>query len=379
METDHPTRIERLYKLKKSEGLDILLLTSPPTIKWLTGYFYNFEIGTSPFQFLPSALVDFSPKKKIMIVADNEDIKLNQITSNISIKYYSSYVFNDPLDFTNQFLIKLYEIFEENNLNNVRIGIEENSLPFTIYKSLKTRYPSLVFVDVTDEIKYLKAIKDPDEIEAIKKSITLCDLGQKYILEHTKVGMTELEIFGLMRAELESFAGNRVPIMLDLVSGSRTEGGGGNPSNNIIKKNDCVLCDLTPCFDGYWGDTCNTFIIGKPTKDQYTHFKLVQNALQTAIDFIKPGIKSKEVDQLMRKFLSPIGVYNHHSGHGIGTTYHEEPRITPYNEMIIKEDMIIALEPAVYINGYGIRLEHVVLVTKTGCEQLSKFNHIFEF
>jgi Xaa-Pro aminopeptidase len=177
---------------------------------------------------------------------------------------------------------------------------------------------------------------------------------------------------------MEASVGKPVPIMLDLVSGARTEDGGGIPSNNIIQHGDLILSDLTPCLNGYWGDTCNTIIIGEPTAEQSKHFKLIQQALQSAIDFIKPGIRANEVDQLLRKHLSSAGGYGHHSGHGVGTSNHEEPRITPYNEMLLEPNMVIALEPAIYRNGYGIRLEHMVIVTYIGCEVLSKFNHQFK-
>jgi len=370
-------RIERLKKTGNAKNIDAFLFTSAPTIKCLSGYFYNFEIGASPFQLLPAVLLVVLSKNTTIIIADNESYATEGAGSEISVKSYSSYVYEKPLDFTAQFLLKLHEALRESNLSNALIGIEQNSLPFVISQSITSAYPKIKFVDVTNEITYLKALKDSDEIENIRKATALCDIGQAAVLKHAKIGMTELELFSLVRTEMEASVGKRVPIMLDLVSGARTKDGGGIPSNNIIRYGDLILSDLTPCLNGYWGDTCNTIIIGEPTTEQSKHYKLVQQALQSAIDFIKPGIKANEVDQLLRKHLSSVGVYGHHSGHGIGTSYHEEPRIAPYNEMPLEPNMVIALEPAVYRNGYGIRLEHIVNVTTTGCEVLSKFNHQF--
>jgi Xaa-Pro aminopeptidase len=190
--------------------------------------------------------------------------------------------------------------------------------------------------------------------------------------------MTELELFSLMRPEMETSVGTRLPLMLDLVCGTRTEEGGGNPSNKIIQQGDLILSDLTPCLNGYWGDTCNTMVVGKPTDEQRRNFKQIEEALQMAINFIRPGVKAMKVDQLLRNHLVSFGEYSHHSGHGVGTNYHEEPRIVPYNEMILEANMVIALEPAIYTNGYGIRLEHLVLVTESGCETISKFKHCLE-
>lgn len=371
-------RTERLENIGKIKNIDGFLFTSLPTIKCLSGYFYDFTIGPSPFQLLPAALLVAPSQNSTIIVADNEQFEKVGVGSEISVKFYSSYVYEKPLDFTTQFLVKLHETLKENKLQNAKIGIEQNSIPLVVSQSIKSKYPNIQFVDITNEITLLKAIKDQDEIDDIRKATALCDIGQTVVLEHAKVGMTELELFSLVRTEMEASVGMPVPIMLDLVSGARTEEGGGIPSNNIIKFGDLILSDFTPCLNGYWGDSCNTIVIGKPTTEQREHFELVKEALQLAIDFIKPGVKSNEVDSLLRNHLSCVGDYGHHSGHGIGTNSHEEPRIVPYNEMILEENMVIALEPAIYINGYGIRLEHLLLITKTGCSKLSKFNHRFE-
>lgn len=374
MSINQINRTERLNSIKKASQPDAFFLTSPSTVTWLSGYHYYFEIGSSPFQLLPAALLVIPSKPLTMIIADNESFKKDGII----VKQYESYTYEKPLDFTTKFVEKLHEAIDENGLADKFIGIEHNSLPFVVSDAFARYYPKLKLVDVTDEITHLKAVKDADEIENIRKAVALCDIGQAAVLKQAKAGMTELELFSLIRTEMEASVGTRVPIMLDLVSGSRSEEGGGIPSNNIIQEGDLVLSDLTPCLNGYWGDTCNTIVIGKPSSEQKRYFKMIEEALQLAIDFIKPGVKANDVDQLLRKHLEPAGAYGHHSGHGVGTNNHEEPRIVPYNETILEPNMVIALEPAIYINGYGIRLEHLVLITETGCEKLSKFKHTFE-
>ncbi|BBE18610.1 aminopeptidase YpdF [Aquipluma nitroreducens] len=378
MAVNQSTRIERLKLIQKASFIDAFLFTSSSTITCLSGHFFNFEIGPNPFQLIPAALLMAQGHPSSLVLADNEAYEPCGIGAGISIKKYASYQYKNPLDYTAKFVLKLQEALKELDLSQARIGIEQDSLPYVASQAILAVYPNVVFVDVSEEVVCLKAVKDADEIDQIRKATVLCDIGQAAVLKHAKVGMTELELFSLIRTEMEATVGTRVPIMLDLVSGARTEEGGGVPSNNIIKEGDLVLSDLTPCLNGYWGDTCNTIIVGKPSAEQSKHFQLIESALQAAIDFIKPGVKANEVDQLLRKMLSSVGEYGHHSGHGVGTKNHEEPRIVPYNEMVIKENMVIALEPAIYSNGYGIRLEHLILVTQTGCETISKFKHCFE-
>jgi Xaa-Pro aminopeptidase len=203
-------------------------------------------------------------------------------------------------------------------------------------------------------------------------------VGQEAVVKYAEPGMSELDLFKMVRGDMENVAGKRLPMMTDLVSGKRTFEGGGNPSSKKIEKGDLILSDLTPCLNGYWGDTCSTIAVGKPTQKQQDHFSLVKEALKLGISAIKPGVQAKTIDNLLRMHLSPVGQYGHHSGHGVGLAYHEEPRIVPYNDIVLAPNMVIALEPGIYIDDNGIRLEHLVAVTETGCEVLSKFNHRLE-
>ena len=271
-----------------------------------------------------------------------------------------------------QFLFRLNEVLEEFGLTKCRLGIEQDTLPFSVAQSLQSKYPGISLKDISCEVSGLKAVKDGDEIENILQAAKLCDIGQSALLKYGRPGITELELYGLVRLDIEKSVGTRVPMMADFISGQRTATGGGLPGNREIKEGDPVLCDLTPCLNGYWGDSCNTIIVGEPSPLMKKTFERVKEALEIGINAVHPGIKAREIDRLMR---SHTGNFPHHGGHGVGTLYHEEPRITPYNEMELEQGMVIALEPAIYTADFGVRLEHLILVTNTGCELLTKFLH----
>jgi len=372
------TRLDRLEVLAKTKKLDGFLFTSPSSIKCFSGYYYNFETGMSPFHVLPAALFVFPFELKTLLVADNEQDKLSGLHPDVHVLYYSSYTYEKPLHFTEDFFRQVVKIIKANKLSNASIAIEQNSLPWGFYKALHEHSPEIKLTDVTSDLTYLKAIKDEDEIGNIRKASQLADIGQAAILKYAREGITELELFSKARLVMETEAGTRVPMMTDLVSGKYTASGGGNPTNKIINENDLILSDLTPCLNGYWGDSCNTMVVGNPTDEQKRIFYLVKEALEIGINAIHPGVKACDVDYVMRKHLEKEGGFSHHGGHGVGTGYHEEPRIVPYNTMQLQQGMIIALEPAVYKNDFGIRLEHLMLVTDNGCEILTKFNHCFE-
>jgi Xaa-Pro aminopeptidase len=119
-------------------------------------------------------------------------------------------------------------------------------------------------------------------------------------------------------------------------------------------------------------------VLGKPRVQQRDLFRKIKETLELGLMAIRPGIRVSEIDRLMRKHLAPEGTYSHHSGHGVGLSYHEEPRIVPYNNTELKPNMVITLEPGIYLSDHGIRLEHLVVVTTAGCDVISRFNHTFE-
>lgn len=369
------SRIEKLTAIAGKKKIDAFLITSAASVKYFSGYFFYFEYGTSPFHFLPATLFVKPSYSAALIIADNELHQQNHLLPGVSVAPYSSYVYETASQPWLQFQQQLFTILDENNVGHTRIGIEPAAFPLLLADALAFRYAGIEFVDISAEIQQLRAVKEADEIECIRKAAGFCDTGQATVLKNAKAGITELELFNMACNAIASSEGQRVPLMCDLSTGKNTSTGGGMPGNTKIKTGDLVLSDFTVCLNGYWGDSCNTIVIGDPTAEQKRNFTLVKETLQMGIDAIRPGVRALDIDKLMR---SHAGNFPHHGGHGVGIQYHEDPRIVPYNETLLLPNMVIALEPAIYNTDFGIRLEHLVLVTETGCETITQFQHRFE-
>jgi Xaa-Pro dipeptidase len=369
------SRIEKLDSIKKAKRIDAFLICSPASVKYFSGYFFYFEYGASPFHLLPAVLMLVPGTDATLIIADNEMGQASHIDPHITVLPYESYTYEKPADPAGRCIGRIYEVIQKNNLGSARIGIEVNSLPFSIAKKINETFPSIEWIDIGGDISDLRSVKHADEIEKIRSAAALSDIGQEAVREYAKEGMSELELFSIAHREIEKAVGYRIPLMSDLSSGINTNSGGGMPTNKIIRSGDLILSDFQPCLQGYWGDSCSTMVIGNPTADQKKIFNLVREALEIGIQAMKPGVHAYEIDQLMR---AHIGNYPHHSGHSVGTAYHEEPRITLYNKTKLVPGMIVALEPAIYKEDWGIRLEHLMLVTESGSEILTKFRHRLE-
>lgn len=137
----------------------------------------------------------------------------------------------------------------------------------------------------------------------------------------------------------------------------------------MLAEGDLVLCDLVPRRGGYWGDSCVTFAVGTASPSAHRAHERVADALARGLEAIRPGLRVGDLDELVRGGLA----YAHHTGHGLGASWHEVPRVVPGGETVLEAGMVLALEPAHYAGGEGVRLEQVVLVRHDGCELLSDY------
>ncbi|MGH9446668.1 MAG: M24 family metallopeptidase, partial [Terriglobia bacterium] len=230
---------------------------------------------------------------------------------------------------------------------------------------------------IKDVLSTFRMVKDAEEIETMREVLTLCDLGQEIAKQQAMAGRTEIEIFGSIRQAMEAQEGGRVPIIADVVSGHRTALAGGLPSARKLEVGELLIVDLVPRRRGYWGDSCNTCCAGDPRKEYREAFDGISAVLAGAIGNVRPGVRACDLDRLVRTGIAKLGgSYSHHTGHGLGVSWHEEPRIVPYSTIPLEPNMIIALEPGIYFEGqWGMRLEYVLLVTASGAEVLSKYCH----
>ena len=366
------TSLERLKSFVKSEHLSAVLLTNPNTLTWLTGYAPPIETGPSPFEGGP-ALALYRDGEVVLLISDMESGAAK--AHGVEVIDYVSYTIEAPLaGFSNQ-AAGLERLLSEVGDLPGEIGIEMDNLPASLLLVIQKKLSTKNLVHLDGRLAPLRAVKTLEELEHIRAALKLCDLAQAETRRQIQPGKTELEIWEALKTRLEVEAGGRVPVLADLVAGKRTAEIGGLPAGNVLQDGDPVLADIVPRVNGYWGDNCGTYFTGEAPAELYKIYTVVLDALRLGIQAVKPGLKACDLDNMLRTFIRDRGypVYPHHSGHGIGTSYHEEPQIVPYNTAQLESGMVIALEPGIYLPGVGgVRLEDVVLVTDTGSELLTR-------
>jgi Xaa-Pro aminopeptidase len=364
--------LDRLSTFLKEHKLSAALLSDPHTLTWLTGYAPPIETGPSPFEGGP-ALAWYAAGQLVLILSDAEAAAAK--ATGAAVQDYVSYTIEAPVAGLRNQAEALSRVLGGSGALKGPVGVEMNRLAAPLLAAVQEALPSARLQTLDGLLDPLRAVKSPPELERLRAALALCDLAQAETQKLIAPGKTEVEVWSAVRARLEVEAGGRLPVLADFVAGRRTAEIGGLPGRYTLQAGDAVIADIVPRLDGYWGDNAGTHFVGEPPAELRKMHAIVLDALRRGLQAVKPGVKACDMDRLLRGLIVDQGypVYPHHSGHGIGTSYHEEPRIVPYNQMSLEPGMVIALEPGIYVPEVGgVRLEDVVLVTAGGCEVLTR-------
>jgi Xaa-Pro aminopeptidase len=328
---------------------------------------------SNPFVAVP-ALLCIGRDDAVLIVADFHAGGV--LPGDVRVATYRSYDHLEAPDPWGELRSALGKALDEAGFAAAETGVQADVLPHAVGEWLResARAP----VDCGGAVAAALRAASAPPVEAVRRASRLADVVQQAVKEAAEPGLSEAELAGLSAAAMFSEAGRRVPAILTVSAGPEaTATGGGVATSRVVREGDLVLTDTSPWIDGAWSDTANAVFVGTPDAATRRRFDAVRRALHEGIVACRPGAVARDVDARVRELLADRGpTYPHHTGHGIGAAWSEEPRITPYNELRLEEGMVLALEPAIYLPGWGgIRLEHVFVVGVGGNEILTRFEH----
>ncbi|MBC7870182.1 MAG: aminopeptidase P family protein [Chitinophagaceae bacterium] len=372
----HQQQRQKTIDMLKSKGVERALFAHLDSVKWLTGFAPPIQLGLNLFAGGPS-LVWYEDGHFTLIVLDYQqpEAAFFEQESDGSVVTYTGYNIDEPVKAVENLGEVLRGLFEKSASTPGKIGVETRHLTAYLYEALRMTFSANGEVVHSDNwLMPLRMIKTDEEIAKLRRNFQLTDLGHKVAGEIVQPGLREIDIWTAMHSAIQREVGARVALGNDCVVGERQNNIGGWPLDYPITPNGSLIVDLSTNYQGYWSDSCATYYAADLTLRQKTMRQDALNALDYAISLIRPGIKANDVDQKMRQFIADAGypVYPHHSGHGIGVSPHEAPRIVPYNEEILEVGMVIMLEPGIYFpTETGVRFEDGLLITPDGVEILT--------
>ncbi len=336
-------KLEKIRRKMKKGEIDALLITNKTNLRYLTNFTGDgagIITGDSKFILTDSRFVE----QASLEVDDWEVIRIDK---------------------------SLVETIAK-ALGGKQVAFESDSISFARFQKLKNRLKGNL-IPVKGWVEDLRSLKSGIEKELLRMAAEIIDDVFSFAAGILKPGRKEREIAIELEYFIKKRKGADISFEIILLSGQRSSLPHGRPSSKTLKKGDIVLMDMGVLWKGYRSDLTRTVCVGRMNREQRKAYRLVLEAQKEALRNIKPGIKASRLDSVARKVIEKAGFsLGHGLGHGVGLDVHEYPRIGPGSKDIIKKDMIVTIEPGIYIPGkFGIRIEDMVLVKEDSAELLT--------
>src|SRR5690625_2321368 len=255
-----------------------------------------------------------------------------------------------------------------------RLGFEAEHMT---YKSFELYRHNLSCQLVMTEgiVESLRLVKSDEELAIIRKAAQIADRAFEHILSYIKPDVPEIDIAHELEYYMRKLGASESSFDIIVASGVRSSLPHGIASEKKISSGELVTLDFGAFYKGYCSDITRTVAVGNISDELHTIYQIVLAAQQHGVANIKAGMTGKEADALTRDYISVQGYGNyfgHSTGHGIGLEIHEGPALSPASTTLLKENMVVTVEPGIYIpNVGGCRIEDDIVITETGNERLT--------
>ena len=263
--------------------------------------------------------------------------------------------------------------------NKLRLGFEASDVTVAKLASWKSKLPADIRLKPSrGMVEKLRAIKDDDEIAAIKSSIRLAEAAFKKVAKLLVHGTVESRFAAELEIAMRRAGAQKAAFDTIVASGPNGARPHHGSSDRAFEAGDMVTIDWGAVLNGYCSDLTRTVLIGggQLSAKQLDVYSTVLEAKNRATAAIKPGKTGKEIDDIARDYIASRGYgdhFGHSLGHALGLEVHDGPSLSQHAENVVLEaGMVTTVEPGIYIDGWGgVRIEDDVLVTSNGCELLS--------
>ena len=231
----------------------------------------------------------------------------------------------------------------------------------------------------TEVLRTLRMIKDPAEVDALRKAGAAIDRVHARVPEFLVPGRTEADVAADIDAAIVA-EGHSAAAFIIVGSGPN----GADPHHEVsqreLQAGDIVVVDIGgPYEPGYNSDSTRTYSLGEPNPEVAEQYSILQRAQRVAVEAVRPGVTAEQIDAAARDVLAEAGLaeyFVHRTGHGIGLSVHEEPYIVAGNDLPLVPGMAFSVEPGIYFPGqWGARIEDIVIVTAAGAEPVNSRPH----
>jgi len=256
------------------------------------------------------------------------------------------------------------------------VGYEDKFMRCYEFSRLTNSLPEIQqWLPLDESIDAIRQVKTPEELKLIAKAESIGDAAFSEILKFLKPGVTELETAAELEYQMKLHGAQGFSFNTIAASGIHSSMPHAVPTDKKIENGDFVTMDFGCTYEGYCSDMTRTVVVGKADAKQREIYNIVLEAQMAALGGIHAGLTGAQCDELARSVIRNAGYgdhFGHALGHGVGLYIHEEPRFSPQDSTVMQENMVISVEPGIYVPGFGgVRIEDLIVIKKDGVENLT--------
>jgi len=346
-------RLNKLQKILEEKNLKCGIITNTASIFYFTGYDYiTTDIGNSV------ALV-YCDSNPVIIVPLLELYRAEQKVKDIDVIAYSTTFSGDKI-YRGSLVNAILNYVKDN-----KVGIDVQSTATTFYSQLMNR---LEIIDISKDISLTRAIKEPEELELIKKAGEITTASMKIAQEKIiSSEISEKQLAGIIDMTMRTEGAEDYAFSSIVAFAENSAFPHHIPTDKTVRNGQNGVIDIGARYEKYCFDSTRTFIKGNNDEIKKI-YEIVLQAQLEAIDKVREGEKASEIDLAARNVIEKAGYgkyFIHSTGHGVGIEVHEYPAVSPISDAELKENMVITVEPGIYLKDkFGVRIEDTLIVTK---------------
>ena len=369
---------ERLAKTRRAmeaKGIDLLIVSDPSNMAWLTGY--------DGWSFYVHQAVIVPPTGEPLWVGRGQDANGAKRTAYLDhgniVGYADHYVQSTerhPMDF-------LAKVISDRGWGNLRTGVEMDNYYFSAaaFASLQKHLPNARFVDATALVNWQRAVKSPTEIDYMRKAARIVEAMHQRIVDKIEVGMRKCdlvaEIYDAGTRGVEGAGGDYPSIVPLLPSGADASAPHLTWDDLPMKSGEGTFFEIAGCYNRYHCPLSRTVFLGKPTQAFLDAEKATLEGMEAGLEAARPGNTCEDIANGFFGVLKKHGIVkDNRTGYPIGLSYPPDwgertMSLRPGDRTELKPGMTFHFMTGLWLETMGLEITESIRITETGVECLA--------
>jgi Xaa-Pro aminopeptidase len=351
-----PERLALVQEAVRKAGIDALLLTPGPDLRYVTGY-------------------DAKQLERLTCLAMPADGEPFLVVPALELKAAQA----SPAGRLTMEMVPWGETTDPFGLVRHRIGdprivaLSDRMWALHVLQFAKA-LPNAGQRLASEVLSPLRMRKTSAEVAALKEAGEAIDRVHANVPNWLKAGQTERQV-GVKIAEAIFAEGHISADFVIVGSGPNAASPHHEVSDRVIRSGDVVVVDIGGTMpSGYCSDCTRTYAVGSAPADFTSYYEVLKRAQEEATQAVRPGVRAEDIDRAARQIIADAGygeAFIHRTGHGIGLETHEDPYIVEGNTTRLEDGMAFSIEPGIYPGPHGARIEDIVVCTETGYQRMN--------